>query len=171
MILASTPMTPIHPFTSRQFAPLEKFILEIIGPYGLSFAVMYIGPDTGERKVCTNFQEDWCKEYAENSFFFIDPVLRYIRSRFRFFWSNLKKEIVLSEKEKKLFEAAGQAGLKSGYSQILDLPNGALCVLTFAADLDDDDFIRLYNKLKPKLDYIAKKAAQHIAQLIKSEQH
>jgi DNA-binding CsgD family transcriptional regulator len=73
----------------------------------------------------TNYPVAWVKEYEENRYFEIDPVLIYCKTNMEAFpWDVLKEDPNMTPKVRKFWRDSEKHGLKCGITVPLHCPNG-----------------------------------------------
>jgi len=78
-------------------------------------------PDEAMR--ITNYHPEWIERAVNNRFFIDDPVHHAsTRTAIGFLWSDLKKLVTLSDRQKMILRAAGGYGLREGYTVPVHVP-------------------------------------------------
>jgi DNA-binding CsgD family transcriptional regulator len=105
-----------------------------------------------------NYPRDWQEHYFKCGYHLIDPVVTQTPALDRpYLWSDMVRKLDHGAPERRIFDEARDAGLKSGLSVPLHGPWGRVGVLSFASQFDDAE-------PSPKINHLNLLASQfHVA--------
>lgn len=129
------------------------------------FCYWVIWPPSGLRTsfALSNYPVKWLDHYTNNSYRSDDVVGRYSALCSRpFSWKEVRKKYVLTPDQRRVFDEALDAGLKSGASVPIHGPGAAVAAFSVSNDMDQEEFEKLFLKNRHEIHLMATYAHEKI---------
>jgi LuxR family transcriptional activator of conjugal transfer of Ti plasmids len=115
---------------------IERLLRRTLDQYGFPcFAYLSFAPrgDDDGTLAMTTYPIPWVERYCANRYDRIDPVIsRSIANTLPFAWSTDRSDPKLTNKQKRLFEEAGEFGIQHGFTIPIHDRQGKVATLTLA---------------------------------------
>jgi LuxR family transcriptional regulator, activator of conjugal transfer of Ti plasmids len=115
---------------------IERLLRRTLDQYGFPcFAYLSFAPrgDDDDTLAMTTYPSSWVEQYCANRYDRIDPVIsRSIATTLPFAWSADRSDPKLTNKQKRLFEEAGEFGIQHGFTIPIHDRQGKVATLTLA---------------------------------------
>ncbi|MFT6657755.1 helix-turn-helix transcriptional regulator [Maritalea sp.] len=140
-------------FTSRDeaVALLSKKASKHGGKH-IAFGIMNPGTQSARLAfdAISTYSEDWTQRYFQQNYHILDPILKKATSaKTPFDWNASRYR---SNREKEFFGESIEHGLgQQGFAVPVLGPNGALCVLSFNADVPDKEWLSFREEVLPHI--------------------
>ncbi|QKC98853.1 LuxR family transcriptional regulator [Mesorhizobium sp. NZP2298] len=123
----------------------------------LTFAYLSLpSQPSGKPRLISNYPSRWTKQYLQNRYEKLDPVV--LRARFGgypFLWGSDLCGIKMSPAQQQLIDEAAQFSIRCGLTiPIVDL-RGCIAAITFAADEPNPAFLRVAERYEQALQLLA----------------
>lgn len=114
-------------------------------------------PETGRERICrTNYPQPWVAHYREQDYIRIDPVITGgMRSTLPLAWDGAKAKARLSPKQRRMFEEAGEFGLKSGVTIPIHGFGGEFATVNIGSPLDEAEFGKSWSEHRHSIHLMA----------------
>ncbi len=118
-----------------------------LGFLRISYLHFQPDPATGRERICrTTYPQPWVAHYREQDYIRIDPVISGgLRSTLPLAWEGAKTKSRLSAKQRRMFEEAGEFGLKSGVTIPIHGFGGEFATVNIGTPLSDAEFCKSWS--------------------------
>ena len=142
------------------------------GNYGFdSFAYLAVhisGGDQAEPLLVSTYPEGWTGHYMANDYFNFDPVvLRGCRSVIPFTWGTTDMTRHLRGNQKRLFDEAGEFGIRVGFTVPVHGHGGEFSGLTIASNDPDGEFLKRIDDVQHLLHLMAIHYHAHVSRVVR----
>lgn len=131
-------------------------------------AVHITGCNDGDPLLVSNYPQEWTGHYMDNDYFNFDPVvLRGSRSVLPFTWGTEDMIKQLPSNQKRLFDEAGEFGIRVGFTVPVHGHGGEFAGLTIASDEPDSEFLKRIDDAQHVLHLMAIHYHAHISRIVR----